>query len=115
MESKEGAEMPINKIEGKKKNGLQGYRVRVNYTDMNGNPRQVERTAWGLAEAQMLEQKLLVEFKEKKQTSKSKMTIQGLYNEYMEYHATETRKTSHASTAAKLTKACVAVFRDLSA
>ncbi len=74
--------MPINKID-KKKNGLQGYRVRVNYTDMNGNPRQVERTACGLAEANLLETKLTAEYKESREVAKSKMTIQrlcGLYS-----------------------------------
>lgn len=32
------------------------------------------------------------------------MTVCELYDEYMAYHETETRKTSHASTAAKLQK-----------
>ena len=54
--------MPINKID-KKKNGLQGYRVRVNYTDASGKARQIERTAYGLAEANALEQALISEYK----------------------------------------------------
>jgi len=73
--------MPINKT-NKKKNGLQGYRVRVNYTDMNGNPQQVERMSYGLSEAQFLEKQLLIEFKERKEVSKSKMTINQLVEEY---------------------------------
>ena len=89
--------MPINKID-KKKNGLQGYRVRINYTDMNGNPRQIERTAYGLAEANALEMKLTADYKEKKEVSKSKMTIEQLCAEYEVYHSHETRKTSHDST-----------------
>lgn len=89
--------MPINKLD-KKKNGLQGYRVRINYTDMNGNPRQVERTAYGLAEANTLEMKLTTEYKEKKEVAKSKLTIQQLCTEYEVYHSHETRKTSHDST-----------------
>lgn len=88
--------MPINKID-KKKNGLQGYRVRINYTDMNGNPRQVERTAYGLAEANLLEKQLVAEFKDKKQSTISKMTVQQLCNEYSEYHSHEIRKTSYDS------------------
>lgn len=93
--------MPINKI-NKKKNGLQGYRVRVNYTDVNGNPQQVERTAYGNAEATLLEQQLIAEFKEKR-TSFSRMTIKELCQKYEVYHANETRKTSHDTTMKILT------------
>lgn len=50
--------MPVNKT-GVKKNGLQQYRVRVNYTDAAGKARQIERTAYGLAEANALEQSLI--------------------------------------------------------
>lgn len=42
--------MPINKT-GVKKDGRQQYRVRVNYTDASGKAHQIERTAYGLAEA----------------------------------------------------------------
>lgn len=85
--------MPINKI-AKKKNGLQGYRVRVNYTDANGNAKQVERTAYGNAEAVALEQRLIAEYKDKKNTV-TRMTVKELFDKYEEYHANETRKTSH--------------------
>ena len=85
--------MAINKT-NKKKNGLQGYRVRVNYTDMNGNPQQVERMAYGLSEAQLLEKQLLIEFKERKEVSKSKMTINQLVEEYGEYHKIEVKASS---------------------
>lgn len=85
--------MPINKID-KKKNGLQGYRVRINYTDMNGNPRQVERTAYGLAEANLLEQQLNAEYKDKKEVSKSKMTVSQLIEEYVKYHKIEVKTSS---------------------
>lgn len=85
--------MPINKIP-KKKNGLQGYRVRVSYTDMNGKSRQVERTAYGVTEAQMVEKQLLIEFKERKEVSKSKMTVNELIQEYGEYHKIEVKASS---------------------
>lgn len=85
--------MPINKT-NKKKNGLQGYRVRVNYTDMNGNSQQVERMAYGRSEAQMLEKQLLTEFKERKEVSKSKMTVNQLVEEYGEYHKIEVKASS---------------------
>lgn len=92
--------MPITKT-NIKKNGKLQYRVRVNYTDANGKARQVERTAYGLAEANQMEQRLISEFKEKK-TASCKMTVQELYDEYMKYHEGETCATSHASTANKL-------------
>ena len=68
--------------------------MRVNYTDMNGNPRQVERTAWGLAEAQMIEQQLITEFKNKKEVAKSKMTVNDLIKEYYKYHKTEVKSST---------------------
>lgn len=92
--------MPITKTNLKKDGKLQ-YRVRVNYIDANGKHRQVERTAYGLAEANQTEQRLINEFKEKKTVS-CKITVQELYDEYMKYHESETRSTSHASTANKL-------------
>lgn len=87
--------MPINKID-KKKNGLQGYRVRVNFTDAYGKARQIERTAYGLAEANALEQSLIAEYKEKR-TASSRLTVRELFEQYEEYHSHETRKTSHDS------------------
>lgn len=87
--------MPINKID-KKKNGLQGYRVRVNYTDASGKARQIERTAYGLAEANALEQSLISEYKEKR-TASSRLTVRELFEQYEEYHSHETRRTSHDS------------------
>lgn len=96
--------MAINKID-KKCGNLQGYRVRVSYQDINGKFKQAERVCYGLAEAQMMEKQLTVDYKEKKEgLVKSKMTVRELYDEYMAYHETETRKTSHVSTAAKLQK-----------
>ena len=86
--------MPINKVDGEKKNGLQKYRVRVNYTDANGKPQQVERTCYGLGAAQMMEQELIKEFKEKQAVNVRK-TIRQLYDEYEVYHSHETRQTSH--------------------
>lgn len=82
----------------KDKNGRQGYRVRVNFVDMNGKKKQVERMAYGKAEATLLEKELVAEFKEKKQTVVPRMTIQQLCDEYAVYHSNETRKTSHETT-----------------
>ena len=43
-----------------KKDGLQQYRVRVRYTDVTGEVKQVERTVYGFAEAQEKERELLL-------------------------------------------------------
>lgn len=92
--------MPINKMlkNGqfvKNKDGLQGYRVHVLYTDINGNFKQVERTCYGLAEAQLMEKQLITDYKEKKEgVSKSRLTINELIEEYLNYHVTEVKPSS---------------------
>lgn len=91
--------MPVNKMikngkPVKDKNGVQAYRVRVNYQDMNGKSRQVERTAWGYSEAQLVEQQLVLKYKEQKEVAKSKMTVNKLIEEYAEYHKIEVKASS---------------------
>ena len=54
--------MPIYKTE-EKKDGKQQYVVKVNYTDKNGNHKQIKRTTYGNAEAKLLEKQLLDETK----------------------------------------------------
>lgn len=79
----------------KNKDGLQGYRVHVLYTDINGNFKQVERTCYGLAEAQLMEKQLITDYKEKKEgVSKSRLTINELIEEYLNYHVTEVKPSS---------------------
>lgn len=87
--------MPITKT-GKKKDGLQQYRVRINYTDNLGKPHQIERTAYGLEEAKQLETALMSKYKDKR--TPVKLTIKELCDEYAAYHSHETRRTSHEST-----------------
>ena len=48
--------MPINKMKDKngkliKKDGKQKYRVRINYVDIYGENKQIERKVYGLDEA----------------------------------------------------------------
>lgn len=84
--------MPITPT-GKKRDGKQQYRVRVNYVDPYGAYKQIERTAYGKAEALELEQKLTREVEE---TSAPKhMTVQQLYDEYMALKAQEVRETTY--------------------
>lgn len=82
--------MPINKVKGSK-DGKQKYRVRVNYTDMNGNHKQIERTEYGLAEARELERILLAEVK---QAPSRKLTVKALYDEYVKTRQYEVRAST---------------------
>lgn len=83
--------MPIQKSGGKK-DGKQRYRVRINYTDKDGKAHQIERVAYGLAEANDLEAKLKAEIKE--QSPIKKMTVQDLFDEYIEVKSHEVRESS---------------------
>ncbi len=83
--------MPLYKMKGKK-DGLQRYRVRINYTDRSGVPRQIERIAYGLEQAKALEHSLLREAKEN--PSGSSATIQELFEEYIEAKKHEVRTTT---------------------
>lgn len=83
--------MPIYKMVGKK-DGLQKYRVRINYTDRDGKAHQLDRVAYGSAEAKDLETRLLKEVQEK--NLPAKMTLQELFNEYIYHKKHEVRESS---------------------
>lgn len=83
--------MPIYKT-GETKNGKVKYRVRVAYTDSFGEYKQVERTAYGAAEAKDLERQLS---KEAKQSDSSTMSVQMLYDDYMNAKKHEVRETTY--------------------
>ncbi len=105
--------MPItidNRI--KKKNGVSRYRVRINYTDTNGKQNQIERLVWGKAEAEIVERQLELEYKDKKQVKTSKMTVAELFVKYSEYHASETRQTSHDTAMKRLKQWVLPYFED---
>lgn len=91
--------MPVYKVEGKK-NGQQKYRVRINYNDAAGTPRQITRIAYGSAEAKALEAQLLRSIKE--ETPSGRMTVQELYNEYIANKKHEVRETSLEKTKNRL-------------
>ena len=86
--------MPIYKVEGIKKDGLQKYKVRMNYTNTNGAIRQLTRVAYGLDEAKDLEQKLLGEIKEKLDGPFGRTTMQQLFTEYIATKKHDVRKTT---------------------
>ena len=84
--------MPINKT-NKKKDGKQGYRVRVNYTDANGKSHQIERTAYGANEARILEMQLINDFKSQSVVP-GNMTVNALYDEYIKSKTREVREST---------------------
>jgi len=73
--------MPIYKVDGVKKDGLQKYMVRVNYISINGKYKQLSRVAYGSEAANNMEDKLRKEINSM-QTPVEKMTLQQLYDEY---------------------------------
>ena len=82
--------MSITKAQGKK-GGKQKYRVRISYTDFQGNYRQKERTAYGLEEAKDLEYRLT---KEVQAGTAERLTVSALAEEYLESKKHELRETS---------------------
>ena len=83
--------MPINKT-NKKKDGKQGYRVRVNYTDPNGVARQIERSAYGITEARLVEMQLINDIRSK--SVPHSISIGTLYDEYIKSKSHEVRESS---------------------
>ena len=65
--------MPIYKMKGSK-DGLQKYRIRINYHDMSGNARQIDRVAYGLDNAKELEMRLNRDIK--KEAPARRLTLQ---------------------------------------
>ena len=87
--------MPIYKVANKKKDGLQKYQVKVNYTDKYGNRKQVMRTAYGSQAAKDLEDQLLEQVNSQESLSKSKR-FKDLYDDYISYISNEIRESSLA-------------------
>ena len=86
--------MPIHKIEGIKKDGLQKYHVRINYRDDSGVKKQLTRTVWGIEAARDLERKLDGEINVKGEKPVRKMTVQELFDEYIAIKQYEARETT---------------------
>lgn len=76
--------MPIYKVAGQKKDGLQKYRVVVNYTDENGKKRTAERREYGKAQAERTEAALRERIKSgerpKERTQFRRYTVHGRQN-----------------------------------
>ena len=89
--------MPIYKIENEKKNGLQKYRVIINYTDGAGKKKTVDRIVYGKAQAENAERELKL-LSERGELSKDNptpaLTVEALYKDYEKNRGRELRKTS---------------------
>jgi len=86
--------MPVYKINGIKKDGLQKYKVRINYISDDGNSRQLTRAAYGLDAAKDMERKLTDEVKSKSENSVKKITVQQLFDNYSAVKKYEIRETT---------------------
>ena len=71
--------MPIYKMDGKK-DGLQKYRVRINFTDSSGKSKQIDRVAYGKDSAKELERQLMHNLSNE---TLKRITLQELYDEYI--------------------------------
>ena len=89
--------MPIYKIEGEKKDGLQKYRVVVNYTGKDGKKHTIERREYGKAQAERAEAQMRAEaarINESEEERRTKLTLRGLFEIYEKEHGPEVRKTT---------------------
>ena len=84
--------MPIYKVNGVKKDGLQKYKVRVNFLDNHGAKKQLTRIAFGSENAKDLERKLLQELEEC--ATPSNLMLQELYQEYINVLQYEIREST---------------------
>ena len=82
--------MPIYKMDGKK-DGLQKYRVRINYTDNLGVQKQLDRVAYGKDAAKELESRLMRDLKEE---TGNKITVADLCGEYIRVKRNEIREST---------------------
>jgi len=83
--------MPIYKMPGKK-DGLQKYRVRINYKDNLGKARQIDRVTYGLDEAKDLERSLAHSIKH--ENPAKRITLQELFDEYVRVKKHEVREST---------------------
>jgi integrase len=93
-----------------KKDGLQKYRVRINFQDNLGESRQIDRVAYGLEAAKALEIKLIHSIKE--ETPAKRITVQQLFEQYHESKKYEVRETTFYKTKSILNIHVIPYFKD---
>ena len=98
--------MPIYKMDGKK-DGLQKYRVRINYTDNLGVQKQLDRVAYGKDAAKELEIRLMRDLKEE---TGNKITVADLCDEYIRVKRNEIRESTLDKQAKHLNKYVIPFF-----
>lgn len=81
--------MPIYKVEGEKKDGLQKYRVIVSI-NKDGKYKKIERIVYGMDQAKRVEMELNLQ----KNTVVNRMTFQQLYDEYILVKQHENKETT---------------------
>lgn len=105
--------MPVTKIQ-KKRDGLQGYRVRVNFTDPDtGAYRRIERIVYGKAEAAETERQLSAEVKSPAPTADDRLTVAEFAQQYLKYKSNEVRASSLATHEARLRTHAIPFFGPL--
>ena len=83
--------MPIYKMPGTK-DGLQKYRVRINYVDCSGSAKQIDRVTYGSTEAKDLESRLRREIKH--EIPGARITVKQLFEEWKRVKKHEVRETT---------------------
>ena len=86
--------MPIYKVDGIKKDGLQKYVVRVSYISNTGEYKKITRTAYGSDEAKNLEMRLTSGVKNKEIIPFAKKTVQQLFEQFTTAKKYEVRETT---------------------
>lgn len=105
--------MPITKLQ-KKRDGLQGYRVRVNYTDPDtGAYRRIERIVYGKAEAAEMERQLSAEAKSPAPTADDRITVAEFVPQFLSYKSAEIRTSSLVTDESRLRLHAIPFFGPL--
>ena len=85
--------MPIYKLDKKNADGKHQYKVRINFTDANGNYKTINRHVYGKAEAKELELELTAQLRSLSQPQS--LLLKQLYSKYMETIKPEVRKSTY--------------------
>lgn len=85
--------MPIYKMDGRK-DGKQKYKVVVNYYDVTGKKKQLNRVVYGMDDAKTVEQQLRLKLQEAANLGNAPATVQALFDEYIAAKKFEVRETT---------------------
>lgn len=88
--------MPRYKVDGRKKNGLQCYRVMFSYIDSTGKRVQVSRNVYGLAAAEKCEEELREKYADA--SNEAHITVSELSELFFKAHRVDVRESSAQKT-----------------